>query len=394
MSEASERLTGSSWDVESLLTDALRPIEPPERLSGRRRGHPLGGHPGRRRGALRLGRGALRERAAGAARSPQLGPPGGRGRRRRRRHRRPGPAGAAPPQQAAGRKRPALAYRRPALAALTRPSPVVPLALPRDRGIALRGARRGGEAEQADRQVQAVVAAVGGEEAEDRVAGADREAPDRQGGVEQADAERVLARGVAGEQQAERAGGDLEQVEPGVDPQHAERRFDVARGAEGGAVEEADDPEDDEAARRPRSRTGVRGWRPPSAPIVGCHVPMAQTCYRHPDRETGVSCSSCGRPICPECMTPTPVGMRCPECMRQRTKVVRNPTGTPGQLSAFPATIVLIAINVVVYLIEIAGGPGGISSPSGSFVEPLRPGRLLRRRRRVVPAGDQRLPAR
>ena len=35
MSEASERLTGSTWDVESLLTDALRPIEPPERLSGR-----------------------------------------------------------------------------------------------------------------------------------------------------------------------------------------------------------------------------------------------------------------------------------------------------------------------------------------------------------------------
>ena len=35
MSEASERLTGSTWDVEHLLADALRPIEPPERLSGR-----------------------------------------------------------------------------------------------------------------------------------------------------------------------------------------------------------------------------------------------------------------------------------------------------------------------------------------------------------------------
>jgi hypothetical protein len=35
MSEASERLTGSTWDVEALLGDALRPIEPPERLSGR-----------------------------------------------------------------------------------------------------------------------------------------------------------------------------------------------------------------------------------------------------------------------------------------------------------------------------------------------------------------------
>jgi membrane associated rhomboid family serine protease len=95
---------------------------------------------------------------------------------------------------------------------------------------------------------------------------------------------------------------------------------------------------------------------------------MAQTCYRHTDRETGVSCSSCGRPICPDCMTPTPVGMRCPECMRQRTKVVRNPTGPPGQMRAFPATIALIAINVVVYLVEIAGGAGGLSSPSGRFV--------------------------
>src|SRR6476619_4063918 len=35
MREASEKLTGSTWDVERLLGDALRPIEPPERLSGR-----------------------------------------------------------------------------------------------------------------------------------------------------------------------------------------------------------------------------------------------------------------------------------------------------------------------------------------------------------------------
>lgn len=35
MSDASQRLTGSTWDVERLLGDALRPIEPPERLSGR-----------------------------------------------------------------------------------------------------------------------------------------------------------------------------------------------------------------------------------------------------------------------------------------------------------------------------------------------------------------------
>ena len=55
------------------------------------------------------------------------------------------------------------------------------------------------------------------------------------------------------------------------------------------------------------------------------------TCYRHPSRETNVSCSNCGRPICPDCMTSTPVGMRCPECASERTQV-RNPIGAPGRV--------------------------------------------------------------
>ena len=42
---------------------------------------------------------------------------------------------------------------------------------------------------------------------------------------------------------------------------------------------------------------------------------MAETmrCYRHPDRETRVSCATCGRPICTECMVSTEVGIKCPE---------------------------------------------------------------------------------
>ena len=66
-------------------------------------------------------------------------------------------------------------------------------------------------------------------------------------------------------------------------------------------------------------------------------------------------------------MTPTPVGMRCPECAQQRTRVVRNPVGTPSGFAAFPATVTLIAINVVAYLIEIAGGSGGLSGLSGQI---------------------------
>ncbi len=39
----------------------------------------------------------------------------------------------------------------------------------------------------------------------------------------------------------------------------------------------------------------------------------AMRCYRHPDRETRVSCATCGRPICTECMIPTEVGIKCPD---------------------------------------------------------------------------------
>jgi len=83
------------------------------------------------------------------------------------------------------------------------------------------------------------------------------------------------------------------------------------------------------------------------------------TCYRHPSRETGVSCSSCGRPICPDCMTPTQVGMRCPECASQRTRVVRmrDMAGVPR------VTYALIAVNVIVFLAE-----GRVTVSSGGGV--------------------------
>jgi membrane associated rhomboid family serine protease len=78
-------------------------------------------------------------------------------------------------------------------------------------------------------------------------------------------------------------------------------------------------------------------------------------CYRHKDRETGVSCSNCGNPICPDCMTATPVGMRCPECAKQRTPVrtMRNVYAQPT------ATYVLMAICIVLWVGEyISGGRG------------------------------------
>ena len=94
------------------------------------------------------------------------------------------------------------------------------------------------------------------------------------------------------------------------------------------------------------------------------------TCYRHPSRQTNVSCSNCGRPICPDCMTSTPVGMRCPECASQKTQV-RNPIGAAGRSDA-PATYAIIAICVAAYIGEIAtggtmGGGGGTLTRDGAL---------------------------
>jgi membrane associated rhomboid family serine protease len=66
-------------------------------------------------------------------------------------------------------------------------------------------------------------------------------------------------------------------------------------------------------------------------------------------------------------MTPTPVGMRCPECANQRTKVVRG-VGEASSLSSAPATFVLIALNAAAFLAEIASGSGGLAINGSSVV--------------------------
>ncbi len=65
-------------------------------------------------------------------------------------------------------------------------------------------------------------------------------------------------------------------------------------------------------------------------------------------------------------MTPTPVGMRCPECAQQRTRVTTGAAAFGG--AGAPATLVLIGLNVLAFLVEVAAGSGGLSSTGGSVV--------------------------
>jgi membrane associated rhomboid family serine protease len=95
-------------------------------------------------------------------------------------------------------------------------------------------------------------------------------------------------------------------------------------------------------------------------------------CYRHPNRETLVSCSECGRYICEECMNFAPVGIRCPEhatvgpgAKTSAKRQVRTAGRRASSLAA-PATVALVVVNVAVYLVTVFQG-AGISSPGGRF---------------------------
>lgn len=66
-------------------------------------------------------------------------------------------------------------------------------------------------------------------------------------------------------------------------------------------------------------------------------------------------------------MTPTPVGMRCPECASERTQV-RSGAAAISDVGGNPATTVLIAINVMIFLAEMATGSGGFSSTTSTLI--------------------------
>ncbi|KOG21245.1 rhomboid family intramembrane serine protease [Streptomyces viridochromogenes] len=81
-------------------------------------------------------------------------------------------------------------------------------------------------------------------------------------------------------------------------------------------------------------------------------------CYRHPDRETGIRCTRCERPICPECMVSASVGFQCPDCVRGGSGTGHAPSASRprtiagGTVTADPRllTKILIGINLAVFI--------------------------------------------
>ena len=78
------------------------------------------------------------------------------------------------------------------------------------------------------------------------------------------------------------------------------------------------------------------------------------TCYRHPDRITGLSCTSCGRPICVECSRDAAVGQKCPECAqpdgRARVVTARQTFGRPS-FQTSPVAFSIIAVTAAIFVV-------------------------------------------
>lgn len=79
-------------------------------------------------------------------------------------------------------------------------------------------------------------------------------------------------------------------------------------------------------------------------------------CYRHADRPTGIRCTRCEQPICPDCMVSASVGFQCPECVRAgsgRAAQATAPRTIAGSTIAGDprlVTMILLGINLAVFI--------------------------------------------
>ncbi len=103
---------------------------------------------------------------------------------------------------------------------------------------------------------------------------------------------------------------------------------------------------------------------PPPPPYPGGPPPGTPTvCVRHPDRATGLSCTRCGRPACPECLREASVGYQCVDCVHQGLRGMRRGTtvagAEPGQRPVVVPTLIALNAAVFVWTVVQAGSIGG-----------------------------------
>lgn len=90
-------------------------------------------------------------------------------------------------------------------------------------------------------------------------------------------------------------------------------------------------------------------------------APALPGCWWHPNRQTGLSCTRCGRPACPECLREADVGYHCVDCaqVQRRRERIARPLSPQALVGARPSrtivvTLALIGLNLLAFLVTVA----------------------------------------
>lgn len=75
-------------------------------------------------------------------------------------------------------------------------------------------------------------------------------------------------------------------------------------------------------------------------------------CVRHPDRPTGLRCTRCDRPACPECLREASVGHQCVDCVAEGRRDARRGVTVAGAELGSSSVVVpaLILANVAMFV--------------------------------------------
>jgi membrane associated rhomboid family serine protease len=75
-------------------------------------------------------------------------------------------------------------------------------------------------------------------------------------------------------------------------------------------------------------------------------------CVRHPDRPTGLRCTRCDRPACPDCLREASVGYQCVDCVNQSKQTVIRPA-MARRSRGLVVVPILIVLNLAVFAITV-----------------------------------------
>ena len=78
-------------------------------------------------------------------------------------------------------------------------------------------------------------------------------------------------------------------------------------------------------------------------------------CTNHPTVETSLRCSRCDKFICAKCAIKSPVGYRCPECVRSQQKTFDTAVWSDYVLGAITAGILSVIASAIIGLVGNIG---------------------------------------